>query len=66
MKFEEVLPKMRDEGMIASWDGCKHKFSDGFLLRKEKGRWGIVGYGGPALESDDWLIVKPKRGRDEI
>ena len=61
MKFEEVLPKMRDEGRIANLNGHLHKFADGRLWMKcLSGRWEVIQYTGDGLTTDDWKLEPVK------
>ena len=56
MKFEEVLPKMRDEGRVGIWTGRRHKFINGVLHWEEKGLWVFINYSGEAFTSDSWSL----------
>ena len=61
MKFEEILPKMRDEGRIANLNGHLHKFADGRLWMKcLSGRWEVIQYTGDGLTTDDWKLEPVK------
>jgi hypothetical protein len=64
MKFEEVLPKMRDEGRVGIRKGRRHKFEKGvFVIEYPLGGWSEVYIGAPSLTEDDWTIepVKVKK-----
>ena len=64
MKFEEVLPKMRDEGRIGILYDSKYSFdSCGNLVRWEKMRWRLCGYYFSIFTSDEWSLepIKIKR-----
>ena len=63
MKFEEVLPKMRDEGRIGIWINRRHKFIDGVLHWEEKDHWSFITYRGGAFTSDSWTLepIKVKK-----
>ena len=73
MKFEEVLPKMRDEGRIGVWDGYRNKFEgERFIREYPQNDWGGVSFGYRAFTSDEWTLepIKVKKwrwvfGRDE-
>ena len=56
MKFEEVLPKMRDEGRVGIWNGHRHKFVDGMLQWEEDCPWPFIHYSGRAFTSDSWTL----------
>lgn len=61
MKFEEILPKMRDEGRIANLNGHLHKFADGRLWMKcLSGRWEVIQYTRDGLTTDDWKLEPVK------
>lgn len=63
MKFEEVLPKMRDVGRVGIWNGHRHKFVDGMLQWEEDCPWPFIHYSGKAFTSDDWVLepIKVKK-----
>lgn len=63
MKFEEVLPKMRDEGRVGIWINRRHKFIDGVLHWEEKDHWSFITYSGEAFTSDSWTLepIKVKK-----
>ena len=66
MKFEEALPKMRDEGRIGVRKERRHKFEEGeFLIEYPPGNWSQVFLGASALTKDDWTIepIKVKKWR---
>ena len=64
MKFEEALPKMRDEGRIGVRKERRHKFEKGvFVMEYPLGGWSEVYIGAPSLTKDDWTIepIKVKK-----
>ena len=65
MKFEEVLPKMRDEGRIAIHNGNQYKFFDGNIYLKMDHVWILVTLTTIALISDEWSLepIKVKKWR---
>ena len=56
MKFEEVLPKMRDEGRVGIFDGHRHAFENGLLMIEVSGHWYYANYNGIALTSETWTL----------
>ena len=61
MKFEEVLPKMRDEGRIAIRKECRHKFEEGVLVQEDSsGNWFEVSLSSQALMGDSWSLEPRK------
>ena len=64
MKFEEALPKMRDEGRIVARNDMTYKLEDGTLWgqRKDKndGKWYRVAFTGAALLEGSWTLLPIK------
>ena len=61
MKFEEVLPKIRDEGRIANLHGLSHKFSDGKVwIKYPGGEWLRARFTAEAFTTDDWKLEPVK------
>ena len=60
MKFEEVLPKMRDEGRVGIFDGHRHAFENGLLMIEVSGHWYYANYNGIALTSETWTLEPAK------
>lgn len=57
MKFEEILPRMRDEGKIANLNGVLYKFADGNLwMKRLSGDWKTAGFSVEAFTTDDWKL----------
>ena len=55
MRFEEILPKMRDEGRIGVWKDCRYRFSKGIFLQEyPSGDWCEVSISSQALTEDEW------------
>ena len=61
MRFEEVLPKMRDEGRSATLHGLSHKFSDGKVwIKYPGGEWLRARFTAEAFTTDDWKLEPVK------
>ena len=60
MKFEEVLPKMRDEGRIAIHNGNQYKLFDGNLMFRTNNEWVYVTFTSKAYITNDWSIESRK------
>lgn len=59
MKFEEILPKMRDEGMKALWNDYCFKFENGkFWVHSGsfRDRWTVTQLLEEAFTADDWRL----------
>lgn len=57
MKFEEVLPKMRDEGKIANLHGVLYKIGEGNLWAKYISRqWKSAVFSVDSFTTDDWKL----------
>ena len=57
MKFEEILPKMRDEGKIANLHGVLYRLSNGNLWMKGlSGHWTTPIFSDGAFAADDWKL----------
>ena len=63
MRFEEVLPKMRDEGRIAVRNGQEYKFFDGNLMFKANHEWVYITLTSQAYITNDWTLepIKVKK-----
>lgn len=64
MKFEEVLPKMRDEGRVGILFGSRHTFdSSRNFVRWEKTGWRLFEASSAVFTSDEWSLepIKVKK-----
>lgn len=60
MKFEEILPLMRDKGKIGIWNKNEYKFQNGYMsIKKGEGRWESISFMDSAFTTDDWSL-KPE------
>ncbi len=60
MKFEDVLPKMRDEGRIAVLSGNQYIFFDRNLYSRTNNEWILVTLTSAALTSEGWSLEPRK------
>ena len=61
MKFEEILPRMRDQGKIANLNGVLYKMEDGNLWRKYLTvHWKTTVFSDGAFATDDWKLEPVK------
>ena len=57
MRFEEVLPKMRDEGRVGILFGSRHTFdSSRNFVRWEKTGWRLFEASSAVFTSDEWSL----------
>ena len=63
MKFEEVLPKMRDEGRIGVFNGVQYKFFCGDLKFRTNDGWDFCTFNSTAYTTNDWSLepIKVKK-----